>query len=149
MAENRTPRTVESRAQAMRPTAWQQPELLPEPDKQPGYSYRWIRASVNNVADPRNISSKLREGWEPVKIEEQPQFELLLDQNSRFKDGIEIGGLLLCKTPTEFVDQRNKFFAQKTEAQTQAVDNNLMSQSDPRAPIFTEKKSSHTFGRGS
>jgi hypothetical protein len=48
--------------------AWKPPELLPEPDKVPGYSYRWIRVSTLNTADPRNLSAKLREGWEPVKI---------------------------------------------------------------------------------
>jgi hypothetical protein len=123
-------------------------ELLPEPDKQAGYSYRWIRVSLLNAPDPRNISGKLREGWEPVRIEEQPKFQLLIDPNSRFKDNIEIGGLLLCKTPEEFVGQRNSHFAKQAEAQTEAVDNNLMRQSDPRMPLFKENKSSTTFGKG-
>lgn len=149
MAENRTPRTIESRDLSLRPTSWQQPELLPEPDKQPGYSYRWVRVSTNSAADPRNLSAKLREGWEPVKIEEQPAMQLLVDPASRFKDNIEIGGLLLCKTPIEFVQQRNEFYAKQSEAQTNAVDNNLMRQSDARMPIFKESKSSSSFGKGS
>ncbi len=62
------------------------PELLPEPDKQAGYAYRWIRVSMLNQPDPRNLSSKIREGWEPVRIEEQPKFKLLLDPNSRFAE---------------------------------------------------------------
>jgi hypothetical protein len=149
MAENRTPRTIELRDLSLRPTSWQQPELLPEPDKQPGYSYRWVRVSTNNAADPRNLSAKLREGWEPVKIEEQPSMQLLIDPASRFKDNIEIGGLLLCKTPIEFVAQRNEFYAKQSDAQTNAVDNNLMRQSDARMPIFKESKSSSSFGKGS
>ena len=149
MAENRKPRELEERTQTIRPTQWQQPELLPEPDKQPGYNYRWIRVSNLNAADPRNLSAKLREGWEPVTLEEQPKFRLLADPNSRYKDNIEIGGLLLCKTPTEFVDQRNAFYAKQTQAQTTAVDNNLMRQSDARMPIFKEGKSSSSFGKGS
>jgi hypothetical protein len=100
------------------------------------------------VSDPRNLSGKLREGWEPVTIEEQPTMKLLVDPNSRFKDSIEIGGLLLCKTPTEFVQQRNASVQKVTDAQTRAVDNNLMRQSDPRMPIFNEKKSSTSFGKG-
>lgn len=149
MAENtRVSREHETRAVQERPKQWQQPELLPEPDKQAGYSYRWIRVSTLNNADPRNLSAKLREGWEPVKIEEQPQFQLLVDPNSRFSDNIEVGGLLLCKTPTEFVDQRNQYYEAQTQAQVDAVDNSLMRQSDARMPIFRERDSKTSFGKG-
>lgn len=148
MAENRLTRELETRTIQERPKQWQQPELLPEPDKAVGYAYRWIRVSTYNVADPRNLSSKIREGWEPVPIEEQPQFRLLADPNSRFKENIEIGGLLLCKTPTDFVSQRNSFFTKQTQAQTDAVDNNFMRQSDARMPLFKESKSTSSFGKG-
>ena len=149
MAENRLKRELESRETSVRPTQWAPAELLPEPDKEAGFAYRWIRVSTLNNADPRNLSAKLREGWEPVRIEEQPKFQLLVDPTSRFKDNIEIGGLLLCKTPVEFVKQRNDHYAQQTQAQTEAVDNNLMRQSDPRMPLFKEGKSSTSFGKGS
>jgi hypothetical protein len=91
----------------------------------------------------------LREGWEPVSVEEQPKFKFLVDPNSRFKDSIEIGGLLLCKTPEEFVDQRNAHYAAQTESQTKAIDNSLMKQSDARMPLFNERKSTVSFGKGS
>jgi len=148
MAENRWGRELETRAIAERPKQWQQPELLPEPDKNPDYAYRWVRVSTLGQADARNLSSKMREGWEPVPVEEQPKFRLLLDPNSRFKDAIEIGGLLLCKTPKEFVQQRNEYFARQTAAQTEAVDNNFMRQNDARMPLFKEGKSSTSFGKG-
>ena len=148
MAENRIPREVDTRQQEERPKQWQAPELLPEPDKQPGFAYRWIRVSMLNSADPRNLSGKLREGWEPVRAEEQPKFQLLVDPESRFKDNIEIGGLLLCKTPQEFVEQRTDYYEKQTQAQTDAVDNNLMRQNDPRMPLFNERKSSTSFGKG-
>jgi hypothetical protein len=90
----------------------------------------------------------LREGWEPVKIEEQPKFQLLIDPNSRFKDNIEVGGLLLCKTPQELVDQRNSYYQHQSEGQMESVDNSLMRQNDPRMPLFSEKKSSTSFGKG-
>ena len=148
MTTNKLARELDTRELVERPKQWQQPELLPEPDKQSGYAYRWIRISTLNNADPRNLSAKLREGWEPVRLEEQPKFRLLVDPNSRFRENIEIGGLLLCKTPKDFVRQRNEFFAKQTQAQTDAVDNNLMRQSDPRMPIFNERKSSTSFGKG-
>ena len=148
MAENKLARELQTREIQERPKQWMPPELLPEPDKQAGYAYRWIRVSTLNSADPRNVSAKIREGWEPVKLEEQPKFQLLVDPNSRFKDNIEIGGLLLCKTPIEFVEQRNKYYSDQTNAQTQAVDNNLMRQSDSRMPIFKEGRSEVSFGKG-
>lgn len=148
MAENRTPRDVETRESKARPKQWQQPESLPEPDKLPGYAYRWIRVSTLNTADPRNLSGKLREGWEPVPVEEQPKFKLLVDPASRFRDNVEIGGLLLCKTPIEFVEQRTAHFNRQAAGQMESVDNNLMRQSDPRMPLFKERKSSTSFGKG-
>jgi hypothetical protein len=83
-----------------------------------------------------------------VKIEEQPKFQLLVDPDSRFKDNVEIGGLLLCKTPEELVEQRNDYYQKQAEDQIQSVDNSLMKQSDPRMPLFKERKSTTSFGKG-
>lgn len=148
MADNKLTRELETRVQQERPKQWAPAETLPEPDKQPGFAYRWIRVSTLNQADPRNLSGKLREGWEPVKVSEQPKFQLLIDPNSRFKDNIEIGGLLLCKTPSEFVEQRSAHFNDQTQAQTLAIDNSFMRENDPRMPLFNERKSTTSFGRG-
>lgn len=148
MEQNRKPRSTETRVTTERPKQWAPAELLPEPDKQAGFAYRWIRVSMLNNADPRNLSAKLREGWEPVRAEEQPALQLLVDPNSRFKDNIEVGGLLLCKTPIEFVEQRNAHFQKITDDQTTAVDNSLMRANDPRMPLFNDKKSSVSFGKG-
>lgn len=150
MAEpkGRLERELETRTQSERPKTWMPAELLPEPDRQPGYAYRWIRTSTLGNLDPRNLSGKLREGWEPVPVEEQPRFKMLIDPTSRYKDNIEIGGLLLCKTPVELVDQRNAFYNKQSDRQTEAVDNTLMRQSDPRMPLFKERSSSTSFGKG-
>ena len=148
-ANNKISRDMQTRELTERPKQWAPPELLPEPDKQAGFAYRWIRVATLGTADPRNLSAKIREGWEPVRIEEQPKFQLLVDPNSRYKDNIEIGGLLLCKTPSELVEQRNNYYANQTQTATEAVDNGLMRQSDARMPLFKEGKSSFSFGKGS
>ena len=148
MTTNRKPRELENRVMSERPKQWSPPELLPEPDMQPGYKYRWIRVSLMNNADPRNLSSMIRQGYEAVKLEEQPKFQLLVDPNSRYKDNIEIGGLLLCKIPVEFVEQRNAHYSNISRQQSEAVDNNFMRQSDARMPLFQERKSTATFGKG-
>ena len=124
-------------------------ELLPEFTKKAGWAYRWIRVSLLNEPDNMNVSSKMREGWEPVKHSEHPEVVLQADPNSNFKEGIEIGGLLLCKAPQELMDQRQAFVDQKTKSQTEAVDQSYMNQNDPRMPKFSEgQENGRSFGRG-
>jgi hypothetical protein len=95
-----------------------------------------------------NISSKLREGWEPVKASEHPEIQLMeVGEKSRFPDSIEIGGLMLCKTPKEFVGQRNQYFQQQTDSQMASVDSNFMRENDARMPLFKERRSEVSFGR--
>lgn len=147
--DSRLSREMQNRETQARPKQWMAAEALPEPDKEPGYVYRWVRVSTLDKVDQRNITGKFREGWEPVAVEEQPKFRMMIDPDSRFKNNIEIGGLLLCKTPIELQEQRSQHFAQHTRDQAEAVDNNLMRQSDPRMPLFRENKSSVSFGKGS
>lgn len=146
LSGNRAPR--KTREEEQRPQTWQPASTLPEPDKEPGYAYRWVRVSTLGQADPRNISSKLREGWEPVRIEEQPKFQMLVDPDSRFKDNIEVAGLLLCKAPKELMAQRKEYFAKKNQAQMESVDNNFMRENDARMPLFKERRSTTSFGKG-
>lgn len=148
MTDNRLARELDTRVEEERPKVWQPASTLPEPDKQPGYAYRWVRVTTLGTSDPRNVSAKLREGWEPVRIEEQPKFRMFVDSDSRYKDNIEVAGLLLCKAPRELMDQRKAFFAQKNQAQMESVDNNFMRENDVRMPLFSEKKSSTSFGKG-
>jgi len=143
---DRAPR--QSREQSERPKVWQPASLLPEPDQQPGYAYRWIRVASAGKSDGQNLMSKRREGWEPVRIEEQPQFNGMTDPDSRYKDNIEVGGLLLCKAPKEMMDSRKEYFARKNQAQMDSVDNNFMRESDSRMPLFREKRSTTSFGSG-
>jgi hypothetical protein len=143
---DRAPR--QSREQSERPKVWQPASLLPEPDQQPGYVYRWIRVASAGKSDGQNFMSKKREGWEPVRVEEQPQFADMVDPDSRYKDNIEVGGLLLCKAPKEMMRQRKDYFARKNQAQMDSVDNNFMRESDSRMPLFREKRSTTSFGSG-
>lgn len=150
MAEQeRKSRDLEVRAKGERPKQWMPPELLPSPNPEEGYAFRWIRVSTLNNSDPMNISSKLREGWEPVKASEHPEIQLMqTSEKPRFPDSIEIGGLLLCKTPVEFVQQRNAYFQRQTEGQMHSVDNNFMRENDARMPLFKERRTEVKFGRG-
>ena len=147
--QNRMVRELESRDTTYRPSYWKAPEVLPMPDERPGWKHRYVRLSTNGVADPSNISSKLREGYEPCKADEYPELMMHAAIEGRFKGGIEIGGLLLCRIPSEFMDQRAKHFANLNQSQMESVDNNFLRESDPRMPLFSDRKSKVTFGSGS
>jgi hypothetical protein len=99
-------------------------------------------------ADPSNISSKLREGYEPCKAEDYPELMMHASTEGRFKGNIEVGGLLLCRIPSEFMEQRAAHYAHISKAQTESVDNNFLRENDPRMPLFSEKRSKVTFGSG-
>ena len=148
MAENRLARELENRESAQRKMDWKPPQTLPEPEPQDGWVFRWIRTSIMGQADPSNTSAKFREGWEPVKASEQPKLMMQADPNGRFKDNIEIGGLLLCKAPAELMKQRDDYYAKQAQSQMQSVDNNFMRLNDERMPLFTEKKTMVSFGKG-
>ena len=148
MADNRLARELEGRESTQRKKEWAPPQILPEPKPIPGYVFRWIRTAIMGQFDPTNTSSKLREGWEPCKSEEHPEMMLYADPTSRFKGNVEIGGLMLCKAPEEFVKARADYFSNQSKSQMDAVDNNYMKANDPRMPMFSEKKSSVSFGRG-
>jgi len=148
MAENRLTRELENRESAQRNKTWTPPQTLPAPNPQPGWVFRYIRTSIMGTADPSNTSAKFREGWEPVKAEDHPELMHHTDPNSNFKGNIEIGGLLLCKAPEELMKQRDDYYAQQAKAQIQSVDNNFMRLNDERMPLFNERKSSTSFGKG-
>ena len=148
MAENRMARELENRESAQRKMTWAPPQTLPEPEPQDGWVFRWIRTSIMGTADPSNTSAKFREGWEPVKAEDHPELMHMSDPNSRFKGNIEIGGLLLCKAPEELMKQREEYYAKQTQAQVNSVDNSFMRLNDERMPLFNERRSTTSFGKG-
>ena len=148
--QNRLDRELSSRQKTQaRPQMWRPPETLPSPDARPGWQHRWIRISTMGAADPSNISSKLREGYEPCKADDYPELMLHASTEGRFKGNIEVGGLLLCRIPEEFLKQKSEYYANQNKAQMESVDNNFLRQSDARMPLFAEKQSKVSFGSGS
>jgi hypothetical protein len=148
MADNRLAREAENREGTKRKQQWTPPQTLPEPEPQDGWVFRWIRTSIMGQADPSNTSAKFREGWEPVKAEDQPKLMMQADPNSKFSGNIEIGGLLLCKAPAELMKQRDEYYTRQAQAQLQSVDNNFMRLNDERMPLFSDKKTTVSFGKG-
>lgn len=127
---------------------WVPPQLLPDPTPEPGWAFRWIRVSTMGQDDSMNVSQQLRQGYEPVKATDHPEVHISAAPDGRFKDCIVVGGLMLCKIPQEIADQRDAHYRQQAQAQMTSVDNNFMRQQDPRMPLFNERKSEHSFGKG-
>ena len=148
MADNHIDREHTTREKTTRKRAWQRPEVLPSPTPEPGYAFHWVRVDTLGQIDATNVSSKLREGWEPVKAEDHPEITLVTTEQERFKDNVVIGGLMLCKAPKELVEERTEYYENQSKAQISSVDNNLMRENDPRMPLFNERKTKVTFGNG-
>ena len=148
MVENRIDREITTRENTVRKKAWTRPEVLPSPNPEPGYAFRWVRTSNQGQVDATNVSSKIREGWEPVKATDHPEIVMVTVENERFAENVVIGGLMLCKAPVELVDERSSYYKQQTDSQIHSVDNNLMRENDPRMPLFNDRKSKVTFGKG-
>ena len=153
MAEERAPReprNLETRENDTRDTPWEPASILPDPDPQDGWVFRWIRTSMVGTLDNTNVSKRFREGWEPVRAEDHPELQIMSDHKSEWaqKGGIEVGGLLLCKAAEEIVDKSREYYADHAESQMQAVDNAYMRENDPRMPVLApDRQTRVVFGK--
>ena len=91
---------------------------------------------------------RYREGWEPCLAEDHPELMIMSDRDTDFEGNIVIGGLMLCKCSAELMQSRNEYYQGLARQQARSVDENYMRENDPRMPLFSERKSSVTFGRG-
>ncbi len=129
--------------------SWMPSSALPVPNPEPGYKFRYIRTATRGEADVKNVSSRIRDRWEPVKAADHPELEILPDPNARFgSEHVEIGGLVLCKTAEENVERRNEYYAQRNDQQMETVDSNYLRQEDRRMPLHSARRSRTTFGSG-
>jgi len=132
------PREFDTREQNLRALDEYTPAaLLPEPTPEPGKVFRWIATHVMGLADPTNVSRKMREGWEPEKAVDHPEMQIMGDKNGN----IEIGGLMLCSMPENKAKARDAYYAAQAAAQMDSVNNHFMKNNDPRMPLFKENRS--------
>jgi len=146
---DRSPRSAESRDKISRRKPWQPPSILDAPTPPQGYVYRWIRESMIGRSDPANMSKRIREGWEPVRAEDHPDFEAPTVDEGRHAGVIGVGGLILAKMPMETVEERRAYYQNMANQQIEAVDNDLMRESNQVMPISNPNRSTKvTFGKG-
>lgn len=146
----RAKREHESREVNARPDTWTPPSVLPTPDPQDGYVFRWIRTSMRGESDNTNVSRKYREGWEPVRLEDHPELRLIPDIDTRFDGAAVVGGLMLCKNSAEKMQQRQAYMDKTNKEQMDAVDQSFMREQDARMPLLPpERRTRVSFGDGS
>lgn len=147
--DSRAARETETREVQSRAQSWEPQSKLPNPTPQDGWVFRWIATSILGQPNNVNVSSKFREGWEPVKAEDHPELHLVCDVDSEWADkgNMEVGGLLLCKAPRELMEQRDEYYRKVAREQMEAVDNNYLKENDPRMPLLQpDRKTRTTFG---
>ena len=145
--KTRTSRSSQTREKTARRQPWRPPSRLDAPEPPAGYQYRWIRAEVMGQEDKKNVSARMREGYEPVRLEELGDFEAPTVEDGTMKGVVSVGGLLLAKIPEEIVEERNAYFAQQTREQQESVDNNLLREQHPSMPIDNPSRQSRvSFG---
>jgi len=151
MADNtRTPRSTETREATARRKPWAPPSRLDSPQAPEGYVHRWIRVAMRGEEDKTNVFSKLREGWEPVRADEYPDYQAPVIDEGKYAGVIGQGGLMLCRIPIETARERSAYYGNRTREQMQAVDQDLMKESHPSMPIHQSRQSRVSFGgRGS
>ena len=143
---DRTPRTTTTREKDSRRKPWQPPSSLDAPPAPEGYIHRWIRTTVMGYDDNKNLSARLREGFELVRADEYPDFQAPTIQDGKHAGVIGVGGLVLARFPLESKEERDKFYQTKTADQMIAVDNDLMREQHSSMPIHNERQSRVTFG---
>ena len=135
VTSDRNSRSAETRASQTRRTPWTPPSMLDAPNPPPGYQFRWIREATRGADDKSNMSKRIREGYEPVRAEDYPEFEAPTIDSGSNKGVIGVGGLILAKVPVETAAERNAYFQNQAKDAMQGVDQNYMRESDPRMPI--------------
>jgi hypothetical protein len=91
----------------------------------------------------------MREGWVTVPLGDHPELASSINPDAKNSGLIEIGALILCKISKEIIESRNEYFAKMNNQQMESVDNNLMRENDPRMPLFNNRESKVSFGKGS
>ena len=142
----KTPRASQTRTAEKRPTTWTPPSSLDAPPAPAGFRHRWIRTEVLGFDDTKNMSGKLRSGWELVRSDEYPDSEYPVVKDGKYAGVIGVGGLVLARIPEEIAKSREAYFRKQIEAREEAIENDLYKDQHKSMPINSERQTRVTFG---
>ena len=144
--ENKTSRASETRVKNDRPKVWTPPSSLDAPPAPDGFRHRWIRAESAGFDDTKNISGKLRSGWEFVRADEYPDSNFPTVKDGKYAGVIGVGGLVLARIPEEIAKSREEYFAKRTQDREEAIANDPFKEQHPSMPISKDRQTRVTFG---
>ena len=142
----RTSHASQTRDKVKRPTTWTPPSSLDAPPAPDGYRHRWIRAETMGFDDTKNMSGKIRSGWELVRADAYPGTDYPTVKEGKYAGVIGVGGLVLARIPEEVAKAREEYFRRQTKEKDDAVNNDLMKEEHPSMPINQERQTRVTFG---
>ena len=142
----KTSRASQTRTKAEAPKTWTPPSSLDAPPAPQGYRHRWIRVEVLGFDDTKNMSGKLREGWELVRSDEYPDQDFPSLTTGKYSGVIGVGGLVLARIPEEIAQQREAYYRDQNKARDEAVNNDILKEQHPSMPINNERQTRVTFG---
>ena len=142
----KTPRASQTRATEKRPTTWTPPSSLDAPRPKDGFKHRWIRLEILGQDDSKNVSSKLRSGWELVRADEYPESQYPIVKDGKYAGVIGVGGLVLARIPEEIAKSREASFRKQIEAREEAIENDLYKDQHKSMPINSDRQTRVTFG---
>ena len=142
----KTSRVSQTRVKEERPKVWTPPSSLDAPPAPDGYRHRWIRAESMGQDDSRNMSGKIRSGWDLVRSDEYPDEDYPTVAEGKHAGVIGVGGLLLARIPEELAKQREAYYQQMNADRNEALENDLMKEQHPSMPINQDRQTRVTFG---
>ena len=120
--QDTTSRASSTRSKTERPKVWTPPSSLDAPPAPDGFRHRWIRAESLGFSDTKNVSARLREGFELVRADEYPGTQYPVITDGKYAGVIGVGG------------------------QDEAVEHDLMKEQHKSMPINVDRQSRVTFG---
>ena len=144
--DKKTSRASQTREKETRKKVWTPPSALDAPPAPTGFRHRWIRAESVGFHDTKNVSGRIRSGYELVRSDEYPDSDYPIVEDGKYKGVIGVGGLVLARVPEEIAQQRQEYYAQQHKEKVEAMDNDLMKEEHPSMPIDIDRQSRVTFG---
>ena len=144
--ETRTSRASQTREKESRKKVWTPPSSLDAPPAPTGFRHRWVRAESLGFNDTKNVSGRIRQGYELVRADEYPDAEYPIVEDGKYAGVIGVGGLVLTRVPEEIAKQRQDYYAKQGMEQVEALDNDLMKEQHQSMPINIDRQSRVTFG---
>ena len=142
----KTSRASQTRAKQEKPKVWTPPSSLDAPPAPDGYRHRWIRAESMGQDDTKNMSGKIRSGWDLVRGDEYPDYDYPTVNDGKYAGVIGVGGLVLARIPEELAKQREAYFNQMTQDRNEALENDVLKEQHPSMPINQDRQTRVTFG---